>query len=43
VRDLIYDGIGGATQKILGGPNLRPTVHVLQNVTQSLQLAVTIM
>jgi len=26
--------IGGATSKILGGPNLRPTVHVLQNMTQ---------
>jgi len=26
--------IGGATSKILGGPNLRSTVHVLQNMTQ---------
>ena len=28
--------IGSAKPKILGGPNLRPTVHVLQNSTRSI-------
>jgi len=31
--------VGGATSKILRGSNLRPTVHVLQNVTQSLTVS----